>query len=174
MLFPILAAFGLLPSIPGQAAPRPACTAPAPVPRELAGWAAARPLKAAARATQLGTAEIEVGVGYRLALAPQAQATLPIAPGKAPAADASGGLLGFTVVRAGRYRVALGAGAWVEVVQNGQARPSVAHGHGPDCTGIRKMVDYDLTPGRYILQLSGSPQAGVTVLLAALDQRPSA
>jgi hypothetical protein len=45
---------------------------------------------------------------------------------------------------------------------------STAHGHGPNCTGIRKMVDYRLTPGPYILQISANGQPQMTVLLARL------
>jgi hypothetical protein len=55
----------------------------------------------------------------------------------------------------------------VEVVANGAAIPSVAHGHGPDCTPVRKFVDWDLKPGRYLLQVTGDP-AAVQLLLAKL------
>jgi hypothetical protein len=80
---------------------------------------------------------------------------------------AHGGLFAFEVGAAGRYRLALGAAHWVEVVANGAAIPSVAHGHGPDCTPVRKFVDWDLKPGRYLLQVTGDP-AAVQLLLAKL------
>lgn len=168
MLFPMLVAFNLLPiaQASGPAAAAPACAATAPLPRDLAGWSTMRPMRAAERTARLGTAEIDLGHGYRTALHGQRELALPIAPTKAAGEGTSGGLLAFTVTRAGRYRVALGAGAWVEVVRNGRALVSAAHGHGPECTGIRKMVDYDLAPGRYILQLSGSPQPSLSVMVA--------
>jgi hypothetical protein len=53
-------------------------------------------------------------------------------------------------------------------VRDEQAVKSTAHGHGPNCTGIRKMVDYPLTPGPYILQISANGQPQMTVLLARL------
>ena len=43
------------------------------------------------------------------------------------------------------------------MIANGAALPSVHHGHGPACTPIRKLVDWDLKPGRYLLQLTGEP-----------------
>ena len=71
----------------------------------------------------------------------------------------------FQVARAGTYRVALGTSAWIDVVRAGRALPSQAHGHGPACTGIRKIVDFRLTPGRYVLQLSGTMATTLPVLI---------
>ena len=56
--------------------------------------------------------------------------------------------------------------AWVDVVRAGRALASSAHGHGPACTGIRKIVDFRLQPGRYVLQVSGGTSASVPVLIA--------
>lgn len=89
----------------------------------------------------------------------------PEKPGK-PATH--GGLASFTVATPGTYRVALGAGAWVDVVRDGKAVASVAHGHGPACSTIRKMVDFRLTPGRYLLQIAGNADPVIPVMVAAL------
>ena len=70
------------------------------------------------------------------------------------------------MTRPGTYRVALGAGAWVDMLRDGKAIASTAHGHGPACSGIRKIVDFPLTPGSYVLQLAGSPDANIPVLVA--------
>ena len=43
------------------------------------------------------------------------------------------------------------------------------HGHGPDCTGIRKIVSYTLQPGDYILQLVGSGTPEMTALVLPVD-----
>jgi hypothetical protein len=113
---------------------------------------------------------LAIGRGADLSLHPLARVT-PVAPwGKEPAADASAGLAMFQVVRAGTYRVALGAPAWVDVVRAGKPLAAQAHGHGPACTGIRKIVDFRLQPGRYVLQLSGG---GVTSLPLLIAQEPT-
>ena len=89
----------------------------------------------------------------------------PLAPDHPGAAGTFGGLFAFSVTEAGVYRVALGAGAWIDVAKDGGAVRSSAHGHGPDCTGIRKFVDFPLQPGRYILQVSGAPAAELALMV---------
>lgn len=78
-----------------------------------------------------------------------------------------GGIVAFDVAWRGIYRVALGSGAWIEVVSGTRARQSVGYVHGPECSGIRKVVDFELSPGRYLLQLSASKDARVTTMIAA-------
>ena len=58
-------------------------------------------------------------------------------------------------MKAGIYSIGLSTGAWIDLVAKGKALTSVAHGHGPICTGLRKMVDFRLAPGSYALQLAG-------------------
>lgn len=134
------------------------------MPREFAGWGMRTPLMA-------GTAPrnapvLPIGRGADLTLSATSAVTAPAAPGKAPAADSRSGLAMFQVSRAGTFRVALGAPAWIDIVQAGRVIASTAHGHGPVCTGIRKIVDFRLSPGRYVLHLSGAETATVPVLIA--------
>jgi|SRR5579863_92047 len=70
------------------------------------------------------------------------------------------------IVEGGNYRVALGSSAWLDLVSHGKAVTSTAHGHGPACTGIHKMVDFPLQPGEYTLQVSanGGPQTTILVV----------
>lgn len=135
-----------------QAAACPA--APVALPAEYAGWSAATPIAAAAEPAAVGDAILTVGRGARASLQPAGALKLPVTPKQA---GANGGLFAFEAASAGRYRVALGAGVWVEVVANGVALTSVAHGHGPACTAVRKFVEFDLKPGRYLLQVTGEP-----------------
>jgi hypothetical protein len=90
-------------------------------------------------------------------------------PEHAPLAGSFGGGFDLRVSAAGRFQVALDGPAWVDMVRDGRALPSATHGHGPDCTGIRKLVGYDLTPGTYRLQLSGRRSPAVRVLGARKD-----
>ena len=150
------------------AAATPCPATPLKLAPELAGWAAAVPLGAAATVQELGAATLTIGGGAKATLRPSTAVTFPLPPEHAPTAGSSSGLFAFTVTQAGRYRVALGGGAWVDIVKDGRAAPTSAHGHGPDCTGIRKMVDYQLQPGRYTLQVSGAPTPSLQLMVARL------
>jgi len=99
-------------------------------------------------------------------VAPQVRYALR--PEKPGGSVSHGGLVRIDVREAGTYRVALDSAAWIDLVRDRQALRSTAHGHGPHCTGVRKMVDYSLTPGPYILQISANGQPQMTVLLARL------
>lgn len=85
-----------------------------------------------------------------------------------PEKPGGSGLYAFTVTEAGTYRIALGSGAWIDVLKDGQAITSTAHGHGPDCTDVRKMVDFPLQPGRHVLQIAASGSPSLRLLLARL------
>lgn len=135
------------------AGPALAATCPAAAP--FAGWEAAAG----------GAGEIRVDRATTITLAPDAGLRFPVAPGKATTGG-NGAILPFAVVTPGRYRIGAGAGVWIDVVTAGKALPSVAHGHGPECGPVRKIVDFDLAAGRYVLQLSGSKDATVTVMVA--------
>jgi hypothetical protein len=146
-----------------------ACPAePAPPPAALAAWASRAPLAAAADAPDAADAALVPGRAVDLTLRPAAGLRYAVPPEKVGAAGSHGGLVGLTIARAGTYRVALGAGAWIDVVRDGKAVASTAHGHGPACSGIRKMVDFSLTPGRYLIQLAGSDAQKIGALVARL------
>ncbi len=99
-------------------------------------------------------------------LAAAASVTFVTSPQK-PAEPAShAGLIGVTADQPGAYVVALGAGAWIDVLRDGVAVPSTAHGHGPACSTVRKWVEFALQPGAYVVQLSGAPDAKLNLLVA--------
>lgn len=150
--------------------PAPNCTAatPALLP-ELAGWPDRTPLTAAASAPAAAQATLTIGKAAQLRLSPAAAVRFPIRPARPAAPDTQSGIAGFTVARPGTYRVALGSGLWIDMVRDGRAVASTAHAHGPACSGIRKLVDFRLTPGRYLVQLSGGREPSVTVMVVALD-----
>ena len=113
----------------------------------------------------LSDARLEVGEAVRLDLLPTAQVTYAAEPGKAEPDRTFGGMAALEIGRAGTYRVALGGPAWIDVVQDGTALASTAHGHGPQCSGIRKIVDFDLQPGRYIVQIAASATDTVSIMV---------
>lgn len=166
-------------ALPAFAAPAPAqmtdmgppvahaCPATsAPLPPDLAGWRQATALTAATGTAGLALATLRPGRAADATLVPVEQVTFPVAPEHAPAAGIYGGLLAFTVTQAGTYRISLGAGAWIDLVKDGQVIASAGHGHGPDCSGVRKQVDFALAPGPHLLQVSGAGAPALRVMVA--------
>lgn len=71
------------------------------------------------------------------------------------AARAGGAATDFTIATAGTYGIALDQGGWIDVApKGGKPLTSVKHGHGPDCSTIKKIVRFDLQPGTYTLTLA--------------------
>lgn len=108
-----------------------ACSAvPVAPPPELAGWTRMVPAEAGASAG--AAAPLTIGTAVRARLLPDAKIAYLVRPGKLDAASNIGGLFTFVAPAAGRYRVALGSGVWIDMIQQGRALVSVAHGHGPE------------------------------------------
>lgn len=157
----LLALPSLVAAAPEAVAPCPATSAPLAAP--LTGWVPGVRVTAGTAAADVPP--LTLAGRADVALADDAGVHYVVTPGKSGAAGSKGGLLAFLVTRAGTYRVALGTAAWVDVIGNGTSIASTAHGRGPACSGIRKMVDFALAPGAYVLQISGSgdPVTGVMV-----------
>ena len=134
----------------------------------LAPWANPAPLAAANNEGRTGRARLAIGQAARLTLLQTSQVRYPLRPEKPGGSVGFGGLVRIDVREAGTYRVALGSAGWIDLVHGRQAVTSSAHGHGPDCTGIRKMVDFPLTAGRYTLQIAANGAPQTTVLVARL------
>jgi len=96
------------------------------------------------------------------------QVKYPLRPEKPGGSVSYGGLIGIAIEEAATYRVGLSSGAWIDVVRDGTTVTSVKHGHGPDCTGIRKMVDFPLEPGHYTLQIAANGAPRISMILARL------
>jgi hypothetical protein len=138
-----------------QAAPAASCTAVAPPPAGLEAWSATPAAKT-----------IAIGAPAALTLSPAAGYSFAATPDRPPAAGTFAIDAAFPVAVAGTYRVALGGGAWIDMIRDGKVIASVAHTEGPACSGIRKIVDFPLTPGNYTVQLTGAKSATLTVLVA--------
>jgi hypothetical protein len=72
-----------------------------------------------------------------------------------------------TIVAAFPGLVPAGAPFSVEasIVSSDTALVSTAHGHGPECSTIRKIVRFKLDPGSYRLYLTGLAQPRVKAML---------
>lgn len=161
------------PAVPSPAAPEACPSTPVDLPAELANWAQRLPLPAARDAKSTSNAQLTLGKAVDAELHATPKVRYSLRPEKPGDTASFGGLYVFTVAQAGSFRVALGSAAWIDVLkassQGGQAAMhSVAHGHGPDCSGIRKMVDFTLEPGSYVLQISANAASRLPLLVTRL------
>lgn len=147
----------------------PACTGPqvAP-PAEYAAWATARPAKAAMSADAADAALLTPGTALDLALVPTPDVKYAVRPEHPGGSVSSGGIAAIRIARAGTYRIGIDSGAWLDVIADGKSLESANHGRGPACTGIHKMVDFKLEPGRYLLQIAGNGTPRIKVIVAAV------
>lgn len=160
-----------LPAVAFAAPAATSCPAAPVLPSELAGWA-----RDASSKTIYAYGD-DLGAGWS-PLGP-ARTALPlhkfeslrygIAPERKPDVFKFGGMIPIEVKKAGRLIVALDAGAWIDLVQGGAVVKSVTHGHGPACSTIRKMVEYDVTQGRYQLQIVNAPTASIHAMAVLRD-----
>ncbi len=142
---------------------KPACpVVDKAVPAPWAGWTSPEALKGG---SGLGTAgKLAVGHVYSAAL-PALSGMSYVVPLQKPAADGTfGGVFILSVDKAGTYAIALSEGAWIDVAPAaGPVLSSVAHGHGPVCTTIHKVVDFALQPGAYVVQVSAAPTSPLVI-----------
>lgn len=150
---------------PMEHAPETCPTPSAPLPADLAAWKTGPSLAAATDRATIARTRLKVGRRTELMLAPSDTVRYPFTPSKPGEPTSLGGMASFSIARAGTYRVLLGTPAWIDVVKGRTAQTSVAHAHGASCSGIAKMVDFKLAPGRYTLQIAGSKAAAAPVLI---------
>lgn len=139
---------------------------PATQAAELKGWASAKPAMAAESDNVAKL--LPLGSGVIATLLPTPKVGYAVRPEKPGDADSRGGIFAFNAPAAGRYRIALGSGVWIDVLSGTMPVTSVAHGHGPACSTIRKTVEFDLKPGRYLLQVAGSRTDALRMMVSRL------
>ena len=108
---------------------------------------------------------IDPGETATIRLSPQGELAYPVAP-KLPHAPANfGAILSVDIDEPGLYHVSLGAPGWIEMVREGKPLPATGHRHGAPGSGIVKIVDFTLLPGRYALTLSGmtAGEVGISI-----------
>jgi hypothetical protein len=139
------------------------CPASPVLPAELADWARAASSKTIyAYGDDLGAGWSPLGAARtELPLHKFESLRYGVAPERKPDVYKFGGTIPIEVKKPGRLVVALDAGAWIDLVRDGAVVKSLTHGHGPACSGIRKMVEFDVTQGRYQLQIVNAPTASI-------------
>ncbi len=141
------------------------------LPGEFAPLAGEVPLIVAGRVAAEG-AVINAGEARAVTLLPQSEVRFIVPSASKPLAEPHAGALRLHVVRAGIYRIALGASASIDVIGHGSpatAINAVAQAPGPQCSVVRKIVDVQLEAGDYLVQLSNASE--VRILIMAVIKR---
>jgi hypothetical protein len=99
----------------------------------------------------------------KISLKAPKDAGLPTPPEHAPKDGTFAGFLSSKGVTAGLYSVSLSAGAWLDVVQNGQFLKAKSFSGVQGCDGIRKVVKFELTAAPFTLQISGVDPDSIAV-----------
>lgn len=153
----------------GEAPAKPAasCAAmDASLPAELKDWNGQAAISTAPSAEHLTHVALMLGKGYEANLLNTPKVAMPVQPEKPGGSVAFAGLFSFTAPEAGNYSVALGAAAWIDVLEDGKAVTPTSFGHGPECTSIRKIVVFPLRAGAHTLQVSANADAKLKLMVA--------
>ena len=111
---------------------------------------------------------IILGKMVKLSLLPSNITNFITPPGRKPAAESYSGLIKLNIKHSGAYRIASNMPLWIDVIKNDNVVAASGHQHGPACSGIRKMVDFQLGEGVYFLQLSGNATADAGIMVVGL------
>ena len=133
-----------------------AATCPAPQ-----GWA--KPARhVAARSADMKFA-LPANGSSAISLLPAKTVKLAAASSHKAKPGTSAGLAAIDVPKAGKLDVVLSTATYVDLVRDGKVLQSSGHAMTRGCTGMRKDVTFDVTPGRYIVQLTDAPGRSVTM-----------
>lgn len=169
----VMSRYRLFVALAALAVSRPALAETCPeghpvVPDHLEAWMHPAPLIAATDGAELEHAVFQLGESATVRLAATPDVRFAHVPEKPGDKVSSGGMVTLDVPATGTYRIMLGNRVWLDVVQEGQTVASTQHQHGPECSGIVKMVDFPLKAGHAVLQFSGSGQRDMQLMVDAL------
>lgn len=138
------------------ASPAVAQTCPAP-----AGWDT--PAKhLAARAPEMKFA-LATGTSNQIELRAAKDVKFAVASDRQPKPNTSAGLAALDVAKAGKLDVILSNRTFVDLVRDGKIVKSTGHASLATCPGFRKLVTFDVQPGRYVVQLTDAPERSVRI-----------
>lgn len=104
---------------------------------------------------------------YAVKLLPQASVHFAVKPGKPMLDDgAQAGLFSFHTPNAGRYRVSITTGHWLDVVDGANLVVSRDFQGQRGCEKVHKIVEFELSGNKdFVLQLSGGTDADLAVAI---------
>ena len=144
------------------AAPAP-CASPPPLAEPWTSWLQSGTTSAGA--TPATAPRLILGKPVTATLRPGPQVQFAVPPGKS-VPKSYAGLFTLAVKDPARIGIALSDGAWIDAATGTTMFPSVDHGHGPDCSGIRKIVWFDLPAGLHTIQIASAPKSTIRVMAA--------
>jgi len=110
---------------------------------------------------------LEPDSAAQLGLHVQRSVVLATREGKSGWMDRYAGLAAIDVKRPGKLDIAMSNRAFVDLVRDGRTLQSTDHRRA-NCSGIFKIVSFDVEPGRYIVQVTGSQAPSIR--LAAIQR----
>jgi hypothetical protein len=133
----------------------------------------ATPAAAVTAASAAGaTPTLEVDKLYDISLTPQDKVSFVMAPAKKALADgAYAGLVKLHIPAAGKYRVAMSDGFWIDVITDGKFAPTDDFTGSRECRAPHKIVQYPLPAAHdLVLQFSNATSPSVKVTVTAVPQ----
>jgi hypothetical protein len=108
---------------------------------------------------------------YEIALTPQDQVHFVLAPEKKTLADgAYAGMVTLHIPMAGKYRVSMSEGFWIDLIAAGKFVPTDDFTGSHACHAPRKIVQFTLPAGDLTLQFANTNNASVQVTVTAAPQ----
>lgn len=142
----------------------PTCAMPAGLAEPWTSWSQSGQAVAGAQAS--GAPSLILGKPVTARLTPTDHVQYAASPAKGRKEEGYGGLFTLSLKQPARIGIGLSGPAWVDVVDGADIVASADHGHGPDCSGIRKIVWFDLSAGRHVVQIAGSASADIRIMAA--------
>jgi hypothetical protein len=111
---------------------------------------------------------LDVDKLYEISLAPQDKVSFVLPPAKKVLADgAFAGMVTLHIPSAGKYRVSMSEGFWIDVIADGKFAATDDFTGMHECRAPRKIVQYVLPAGNLALQFSNTNSASVRVTVTA-------
>jgi|SRR5580698_700648 hypothetical protein len=105
---------------------------------------------------------------YDIALTPQDKVRFVLAPEKKTLADgAYAGMVTLHIPAAGKYRVSMSEGFWIDLIADGKFVPTDDFTGSHGCRAPRKIVQFVLPAGDLTLQFANTNSPGVQVTVTA-------
>jgi hypothetical protein len=132
----------------------------------------ATPAVAVTAATSAGPAPtLALDKLYDIALTPQGKVNFALAPEKKTLADgAYAGLVTLHIPAAGKYRVSMSEGFWIDLIADGRFLPTDDFTGSHGCRAPRKIVQFVLPAGDLTLQFSNTNTASVQATVTAVPK----
>ena len=138
------------------------------LPNELLAWKTLSFVGSAKNSGELTDATLTLDKASYVGLHPTPKIKYVARPMNEGGSVSFGGIFQIEIKESGVYRVVLGNASWIDMVKDGKPAQSISHLGGPENSGIRKMVDYNLQSGTYVLQLAAGADSSTAVLVTKI------